>query len=233
MAISKKTATGPAPTSFDDMAQAGSFDTQVLRLPGNRGPWTIMVSPGKLTCRDGRILPVPAKAPHDTGFSSNVEGGLGNGMVSDLQRLGGFVVVPHRRPVVAFGSKHEGLSNYLRMHEGTGPNGRGAAVYWTDAWTRPVMYGHILDWEYDHEGRDEWLEGLIDIIAPNGLADAQIRAAIQPAVSAAQALMDREDRRGKRLLAAQVLHIPAEHVPDDLRDVYEAAAGKGMATAKK
>lgn len=212
-----------APVTADSLASSGP-----LRLPGGQGPWTYMVSPAQLTCRNGRIVPLPAKAWHAPGLNGNGRSrGRGEGFVSYLSGQG-YVPVPHDRPAVAFGIERTtpDPSTYLDVYDGIGPSGE-PVEYYCDAWRRPHTLGHTLRWEADEQGRDEWLAGLVDLIGMDGKwSDDQIAIAIDPVVTKARSLLDRDDPRGKRMLAIAVRHLPAEHVPDDLKAAYREATAK-------
>jgi len=233
------------PHTFAAPNAAGSFTGAPLRLPSGHGPWTYMVNPAKLICRNGRIIPAPGKCWHDTGFGSNLPRDLGAGLQQDLRRAGGWLPIDHDRPVVAFGEEitMPAPSTYLREWHGINGAGR-STTYWTDAWSRAEQIGHVLHWDHDAEGRDDWLEGCLDIVAPLGLSESQIEMAIRPIVRSCRNMLDREDRRGRRMLLTRVRHIPADRVPYDLADHYaeaieripkpeSKAATKATATATK
>lgn len=235
-------ATQPQGFNFDlpDPGGLTSFDDAPLRLPGPRGPWTWCLSPAKLCCRHGRILPVAASAWFDDGFSTNQAGGRGNGLIGDLARHGFTTPIPHRRPAIAFGqSTVPSPSTYLRKWTGMDGSRSGESVLYTcvrytDAWTRYESLGHLTQKEEDRDGRDDWLEGCLELIAPGGLSDFQIRLATEPVIRKCLSLLDRgrEDARGRRVLHQTVLHLPPAQVPPELSGVYDEAMNGRARTPK-
>jgi hypothetical protein len=190
-----------------------------------------MISPSRLVCRRGQIVPVPAKAWFEAGFAGNVQGGRGESMIAHLQ-MQGYVQIPHDRPAVAFGTRTLGPeSTYLSRYEGIGPDGK-HCIRWCDAWERPRGLGSLTLWDRDDEGRDAWLAECLALVSPGGLAPVQVQIAVQPLIRTAHVLMDRlHTPRGKRLLLAQLAHIPDEHLPDDLRAIRDAVGKEARASA--
>lgn len=193
-----------------------------------------MLSESRLVCRKGRIVPAPAKAWMEQGFMNNQKGGVGQGMIADLNGRG-WVAIPHTRPAVAFGeptipadaATTERMSTYLHKVKGVGPDGK-PCTRWCDVWERPRGLGTSLVWDRDNDGRDEWLISCLDLVVPDGkLRQVHIDIALQPALRAAYGLLDRATTpRGRRLLLGQLNHIPVEHLPDDLKAALEEFSPK-------
>lgn len=222
----------PMPEANETTGQPGGFSlatpaapslaSTALVLPPSRGLWTYMISGAHLVCRHGRILPALAKAWHDDGYAGNVIGGRGQSLVTQGQ-IAGYHSIPHDRPAVAFGVQRQPYpSTYIAEYRGVDQKGR-PVTHYTDAWRRPQSIGHLTTWELDSDGYDDWLEGCLEIVSPDGLLPVQIDLAIGPVLHNARRLLDRDDQRGKRLLREQVLHLPADLVPDDLQAAYDGA----------
>tara|TARA_R110000751_G_scaffold94923_2_gene185332 strand:- start:562 stop:1275 length:714 start_codon:yes stop_codon:yes gene_type:complete len=225
----------PEPHSFVRQAGEQSFTGSPLILDESRGPWTMMLHPGRVTCRSGLIVPMAAKAWHQTGISMNRAGGNGLGFQTQLIQNDGYIAIPHDRPVEAFGVSitEARPSTYLKAWRGVDKAGRAMTKY-TNAWEKPEQHGTAVYWDSDEAGRDAWLAEAIELIAPDGLTDRHIRAAVEPIVRRCYALQDRQDPRGRRLLLLQVRHLPADHVPYDLADLYaEATQPKKRKTTPK
>ena len=202
-------------------ARGNALSRAALQLPGSRDPWTYCVSPTRLMCIDGEVLPELAKAWHTPGSNGNAAGvGQGQGFVSNLMGVG-FVPVPHDIECSAFGDSRAGapLSAYLDRYEGVS-RGR-PVVYHADAWHRPKQLGHLVSWEHDREGWKDFLRRCLALVSPDGLIDMQVEMAVAPVLRRIQAAQDRDDARGQRMLAALLAHLPPEHIPVDLRDEVE------------
>ena len=202
-------------------ARGNALSRAQLQLPGPRDPWTYCVSPTRLMCLDGEILPELAKAWHTPGANGNAGGrGQGQGFVSNLMGAG-FTPVPHDIETTAFGESRAGapLSAYLDRYEGMS-RGR-PVVYHADAWHRPKQPGHLVSWERDREGWKGFLRQCLALVSPDGLVDMQVELAVAPVLRRIQAAQDRDDARGQRMLTALLSHLPPEHVPADLRDQVE------------
>jgi|DEB0MinimDraft_10_1074344.scaffolds.fasta_scaffold17092_2 hypothetical protein len=186
-----------------------------MRLPKNRGAWDYMVSPVSLSCRDGDIVPNLAKAWHTPGMNGNgrsTDNG-GTGFKASLGQMG-FVAVPHTFPVVAFGEKRDpgAGSTYLQRFESRG------MVYHADAWHRPKVYGHITRWEFDAEGYHKFLCDVRDkVLGMKKPEDWQIEIATRALLEEIQLLQEREDARGRRLLAERLAQLPPDLIPPDLK----------------
>ncbi len=93
-----------APNLMSPALAGPSLGSGPLPLPGQRDPWTYMVSPTKLRSYKGVILPALAKAWHTPGLHGNGrDWGRGEGYQSNMMQLG-FVAVPHVMDCVAFGA---------------------------------------------------------------------------------------------------------------------------------
>jgi hypothetical protein len=208
------------------LARGNTMSRTALRLPKHRDAWTFCVSPTKLQCIDGEILPELSKAWHTPGMNGNGAGrGQGQGFVSNLMGEG-FVPVPHDIDCEAFGESRAGapLSAYLDRHQGVS-RGR-SVVYHSDAWERPYQLGNATDWKRDHEGWKAFLRKCLAIVSPDGLVDLQVRIAVDPLVRRIRAAQDRDDARGRRMLVKMFSNLPAEHCPDDLLAAREAVMPK-------
>jgi hypothetical protein len=211
---------------------------------GSNLPWSYVVNPGRLECRGGRILPVVGKVWHEPGFGANAvgdsEGGMG--FFSNVRASApGTLIIPHDRPATAWGVLRDPAtygpphgSTYMVCHRGRTAGGSDA-YQWSDAWARPVPLGAIqATWKQDLDGRDRWLETCLDLICPNGHpTDEQITIAIRPTIEHCRHMQDRNDPRGQRALRIAVLHLPEEHVPADLRGIYDDARGVAAEVAGK
>jgi hypothetical protein len=220
MPIGDQQSTAPA------FAAGTSFSRQDLRLPGQRDAWTYCVSPTRLFCLDGLILPELAKAWHTPGIQGNPPGtNRGQGFVGNMI-ANGYQPVPHDMACEAFGQSRAGspVSTYLDRYEGVS-GGRGV-VYYSDAWHRPRQLGHLTSWEHDRDGWKAFLARCLDIVSPNGLVDLQVQLAVAPVLRRIRAAQDRDDARGRRMLLQLLSHLPAEHVPSDLADLVEESQPK-------
>ena len=209
---------GPALARGNTMARA------VLQLPGSRDAWTYCVSPTRLQCMDGEILPELAKAWHTPGMNGNGAGaGQGQGFVSNLMAAG-YTPIPHDLDCVAFGESRAGaaLSSYLDRHEGISAGQ--PVVYHSDAWHRPKQLGHLTSWDFDREGWKAFLRQCLAIVSPDGLVDMQVQIAVNPVLRRIRAAQDREDARGRRMLSQLVNHLPVEFIPADLVEAAMADA---------
>jgi|TARA_S200002703_G_scaffold140227_1_gene131375 hypothetical protein len=188
----------------------------VLKLPKHRDAWTWCVSPTKLMCVDGEILPELTKAWHTPGMNGNGAGrGQGQGFVSNLMAEG-MVPIPHDIECEAFGESRAGapLSAYIDRYEGVCRGRR--VVYHSEAWERPYQLGNATDWQRDHEGKKAFLRKCLAMVSPDGLVELQVRLAVEPLVRRIRAALDRDDARGKRNAVRMFNHLPAEHCPEDL-----------------
>jgi hypothetical protein len=214
---------GPA-LAGPSLARGNALSRATLQLPGSRDAWTYCVSPTRLQCFEGEILPELAKAWHTPGANGNAPGrGQGQGFVSNLMAVG-FTPVPHDIDATAFGASRGDapLSAYLDRHVGVS-GGRGV-VYHSDAWHRPKQLGHLVSWEFDREGWKAFLRDCLALVSPDGLVDMQVEIAVAPVLRRIRAAQDRDDARGRRMLASLVSHLPPDHVPEDLRDELEVPA---------
>jgi len=211
----------PAPEQSQAPALAApALARGVLRLPRARGPWTYLVSPTKLGCWRGKIIPHLAKASHEPGFCGNGRAhGHGEGMVAYMQTQG-FTAIPHDMPgLSAFGTpRGGGQSYYLDRWEGLDSTGR-PVVYWSEAWFRPRSLGRVIGWETDEEGWLDFLGRCLRLVSPV-LDQIQIDLACQPRISQIRSLLDRPDSpRRKRLIDAHLQDLPREHTPEDLAEM--------------
>lgn len=240
MAISGPPTGGTGP-SLAGPALAGrqALAQQELRLPGQRDAWTYCVSPTKLQCVSGRILPELAKAWHTPGINGNPAGtNRGAGFISNLVAIG-FQPVPHDLDCVAFGESRAGspVSTYLDRHVGIDGDRR-RVVYYSDAWTRPKRIGHLVRWERDHAGWLDFLDQCLALVCPTGeLEPLQIELAMEPVIRRIRTAQDREDSRGRRMVDALLAQVPHEHLPPDLADLAaeraEQAKGKTKTKSRK
>ena len=216
-------AAAPKP-ALSQPAGGPSLGATPLRLREGRGPYTWMISAARLGCRHGRIVPMVVPAWHAPGIGANVRGDHGAGYIGQLRRQG-YVEIPHDRlPCVAFGASRAGAkhSTYLERYEGVGADGR-PVTQWVDAWQRPQQIGHLVVWETDDEGRDEFLAAALRDLACGGrdLTSAQVQLAIRPILARIRAEADRDTARSRRLIATMAGHLPAEHTPPDIRRLLE------------
>ena len=220
------------------LAGGPSLTRGAMPLPGQRDAWTYCVSPTRLHCIDGLILPTLAKAWHTPGANGNSASpdSRGQGFISNLMGVG-YVAVPHDLPAVAFGEdrKTAPVSTYLDRYEGVS-HGRGV-VYYSEAWRRPKRIGHLVSWEFDREGWLAFLGDCLALVCPDGLVQMQIDLAMQPLVRRLRAAQDREDSRGRRMVATLLDNAPIDHLPADLLDLAaehsEAKAAKAKAPTKR
>ncbi len=225
-------ASGPS-LAGPSLARGNTLSRAALQLPGNREAWTYCVSPTRLHCVDGEILPELAKAWHTPGMNGNGAGrGQGQGFVSNLMAVG-YTPVPHDIACEAFGASRAGasLSSYLDRHEGIS-SGR-PVVYHSDAWHRPKQLGHLTSWEFDREGWKVFLRQCLALVSPEGLVELQVQIAVNPVLRRIRAAEDRDDARGRRMLAQLVSHLPPEFVPADLMEAAEATSTSKAKTQRK
>jgi hypothetical protein len=205
-----------------------------MQLPGQRDPWTYCVSPTRLHCRRGRILPTLAKAWHTPGIHGNSASpdNRGAGFVGNLMTAG-YTPVPHDLKAVAFGESRTNapISAYLDRYEGVAHGRR--VVYYSDAWHRPRRVGHLTSWEYDEEGWMTFLQSCLDLVAPGGLLGMQVQIAIQPIVRRLRAAQDRDDSRGRRMVRTLLEHAPIDHLPPDLQELAAERATPAPAPTPK
>ena len=95
-------------------------------------------------------------------------------------------------------------------------------VYYSEAWRRPKRIGHLVSWEADREGWLKFLGDCLALVSPNGLVQMQIDLAMQPLVRRLRAAQDREDSRGRRMVATLLDNAPIDHLPPDLLDLAHA-----------
>lgn len=199
-----------------------SLGSAPLRLAGGRGPFTIMVTPAKLGCRFGRIVPLHVCAMHDPGIGSNVKGDNGAGFIHDLTTQG-YVAIPHNFvPCVAFGESRVGSepSYYLRKHEGYDGEGRSVEMF-TDAWMRPRQLGHLTTWENDREGRDTFLIEALRRLVMGGrdLEPIQVEIATMPLIRRILDEARMDTAHARQMIREMVVHLPPEHMPDSIKDI--------------
>ena len=156
------------------------------------------------------------------GLSANIEGDGGHGHVSDLIRQG-YVAMPHGfLPAVAFGLSRAGSqhSTYLDMHSGHDLAGN-PVVKWTDAWTRPLRLGHIVEWEQDEEGRDAFLiAAWVKLCnADQPLSKLQVRIATRPLISRIESEANQSSERSRLLISQLAAQLPAEHYTESVRQI--------------
>lgn len=224
---------GSNQTTAPAFAAGSSFARQDLRLPRQRDAWTYCVSPTRLFCVDGQILPELAKAWHTPGIQGNPAGtNRGQGFVGNMIAQG-YQPVPHDLPCQAFGAPRAGspVSTYLDRYEGVSRGRR--VVYYSDAWHRPRQLGHLTSWEHDRAGWLDFLERCLALVSPDGLVDLQVQLAVAPVLRRVRAAQDRDDARGRRMLAQLLSHLPAEHVPDDLRHLVASEQKPKTARRRK
>lgn len=205
-----------APNLMAPALAGPSLGNGPLPLPGQRDPWTYMVSPTKLRSYKGVILPALAKAWHTPGLHGNGrDWGRGEGYQSNMMQLG-FVAVPHVMDCVAFGAPRANpeVSAYLDRYQGVA-QGR-AVTYYSDAWHRPRRIGHLVAWDFDEAGWMAFLAQCLKLVTPGELDPVQVEIATLPLISAIRAAQDRSDERGKRTVTELLGHLPPEHTPDDL-----------------
>jgi len=160
------------------LARGNTMARTVLKLPKHRDAWTWCVSPTKLMCVDGEILPELTKAWHTPGMNGNGAGrGQGQGFVSNLMAEG-MVPIPHDIECEAFGESRAGapLSAYIDRYEGVCRGRR--VVYHSEAWERPYQLGNATDWQRDHEGKKAFLRKCLAMVSPDGLVELQVRLAV-------------------------------------------------------
>lgn len=226
-----------APTSGPSLAgpslSGGSLANGPLPLPRARDRWTYMVNAGKLHCVRGEIVPSLAKAWHTPGLNGNGAAlGRGEGYMASMV-ADGWTAIPHNFDCVAFGESRASapLSAYLDRYEGVA-QGRGV-VYHSDAWSRPRRIGHLVTWDRDHDGWADFLRRCLALVTPGDLDPMQIAIAVEPLAAGIRGLLDRDDARGRRLLAQHLTHMPTEHCPPDLVEVLEAHNAATAATATR
>lgn len=222
-------ASSGAPRSRYSLAspqQGPSLQGGPLRLPGGRGPWTYLISPAKLACRDGAIVPLPAKAWHEPGLNGNGKNpGRGEGFVLRMQSQG-FIAIPHDFPASAFGAQRsvDPISTYLDRYEGIDAMGR-PCVYYTDAWERPESLGHLIHWKRDKVGRDAFLvAALMALTGINVLSAVQIQIATTPLIDSIRSLFRARGLDAARHLGERIAHLPPGHIPPDVARIARAVA---------
>jgi hypothetical protein len=227
---------GGTPSLARSSAAGPSLAAGALRLPGFRGPWTYMISPAKLGVRLGRIVPLPAKAWHEPGLNGNapVAGNGGEGFIMTLRRQG-FVELSHDIPAIAFGQErlpgNVADSTYLQRYTGVDPQGR-STVYWCDAWERPEPFGHLIAWKRDQEGRDAWLHQQLLRVSGGELSELQIRLATEPLIASIRSIYRAHGEKAAHRLREQLKHLPAAHVPPDLKAIAESVGASPSVEAE-
>jgi hypothetical protein len=232
------TPTGGQSLAGPSLAAGPALTRGAMPLPGQRDPWTYCVSPTRLHCIEGRILPTLAKAWHTPGSNGNSASpdSRGQGFVANLMAVG-YTAVPHDIAAVAFGEDRANaqVSTYLDRYEGVS-DGR-KVVYYSEAWKRPRRIGHLVNWEIDRDGWLDFLQSCLDLVCPDGLIQVQVDLALEPTLRRLRAAQDREDSRGRRMMATLLRHAPTEHLPPDLADLAieqaEALAARTAPPAKR
>ena len=205
----------------------------LLRVQRAACGWTWMIDPGRLGCRNGRIVPLPIKAPWQPGLLSNNRApDQGAGAVAEFSRPAyGMVPIPHDRPATAWGkprepSEGDALSTYVVPMDAV--SGGRNVIHHVDAWTRPTLVGSHIEWKHDRDGRDAFLAQALLDLGTNGtgkLSEAQIHLATAPAIHKLDQLSMQDSRNAAREYVRQAAHIPPEHLPaEHKRRVEELTA---------
>lgn len=181
-----------------------------------------MISPAKLGCRNGRIVPMPAKAWHEPGLNGNApRASQGEGYIMTLRRQG-YQEISHDTPAVAFGADRVNVADSTYLDRYTGQDGQGrSVVYWADAWERPQALGHIIYWERDQEGRDQWLEAQLLRLSGGALSEVQIRLATEPLIASIRSIWRTHGAKAAQRVKEQLGHLPADRIPADLLAVAQ------------
>lgn len=221
-AASAPPATRSSAPSLARGASGPSLGSTPLLLRPGRGPWTWCISPARLGCRNGQIVPLPVPAYHAAGLSANVRGDNGAGYVGQLTRQG-YKAVPHDRlPCVAFDASREGApdSTYLHRWEGRDIGG-GTVERWSDAWSRPIQFGHQVIWEQDAAGRDAFLvQCLIDLCNDGQpLSAIQIRMATEPLIDRIRAEAGNEAPAARKVVRQLAQHLPRANYTPEVVDI--------------
>ena len=192
-----------------------SLGSRPLVLRPGRGPFTWMVSPAKLGCHHGKIVPLMATAWHAPGLSGNRRGDLGRGYQSQLE-MEGYVAIPHNwgADSLAFGVPRTGAadSTYLQRWNGVTIYGS-PAVQWTHAWKQPQQLGHRVDWVSDDAGRIAFMQRALIELANEGreLSDLQIRIAVEPLQRRIVSESIHDSGHARMVVRQCAVHLPREH----------------------
>jgi len=204
-----------------------SLAGSAVTVPRERLPWTYLVSPIRLRCYRGQILPCLAKASHAPGLNGNArQPGRGEGFIAALV-ADGWHQVPHGIECVAFGETRTAAmcgraieSTYLTHHRGL--LHRRPASYYTDAWHRPRVIGPLTRWSFDEDGWVDFLGRCLKLVWDKPLDEIQIELAVEPVIRRLRTSLGRDTIPCKQAVGACLTHLPAEHVPADLREMYDA-----------
>ena len=192
-----------------------SLGSRPLVLRPGRGPFTWMVSPAKLGCHHGQIVPLLATAWHAPGLSGNRRGDLGRGYQSQLE-MEGYIPIPHNwgADSLAFGVSRTGAADSTYLQRWSGVTIYGApAVQWTHAWKQPQQLGHRVDWITDDAGRIAFMRRALIELANDGreLSDLQIRIAVEPLQRRIVSESIHDSGHARKVVRQCALHLPREH----------------------
>ncbi len=241
---SKKTET-PTPAAGGSVFAfaAGQTGSQLapgeLVVPRPSDPFTYMINPGALQCRNGRIVPKVAHAMWTPGLCGNGKAmGRGEGMRLQLQGLG-YTEIPHDFPAVAFGAQRVPgpgvVSSYIDEHQARTSLGRGGRLvkHYTDCWTRPERLGHLVDWVRDDEGRDAFLAEALIQLGNKGrpLTETQIKIATTPILRKLGQLLSTDTAHSRRIFLQTVAHLPDEYMTHEFREAHRRIRGDSQAAS--
>jgi hypothetical protein len=192
-----------------------SLGSRPLVLRPGRGPFTWMVSPAKLGCHHGKIVPLMATAWHAPGLSGNRRGDLGRGYQSQLE-MEGYVAIPHNwgADSLAVGVPRTGAADSTYLQRWNGVTIYGApAVQWTHAWKQPQQLGHRVDWVSDDAGRIAFMQRALIELANEGreLSDLQIRIAVEPLQRRIVSESIHDSGHARMVVRQCAVHLPREH----------------------
>jgi hypothetical protein len=172
-------------------------------------------------CLNGQVVALPVQALHEAGIGANVRGDGGGGQINDLTRSG-YKAVPHNLPgVTAFGKARDGAADSVYLEKWVGQDIGGNSVErWTDAWMRPVQFGHQVIWEHDEPGRAAFKAQILIEVANGGqpLSDLQLRMAARPMIERIKAESSRESPAARKLVRQIALHLPRALFTDEVHD---------------
>ncbi len=111
---------------------------------------------------DGEALYLPVKVPLQPGLQGCRDGSIASAVEYET-RTNRRTVVPHDRPVRAWGVEHGGYIQAVDLR----PDARGKPrVHHADVWTRYEVVGAQVQTSYDRAGFLDFCRSLVDLLGP-------------------------------------------------------------------
>lgn len=191
-------------------SQAGSL------LRGFRPSFVLMARLDRLEVSGGLVLPDLSRIEAVAGRGGNTAADTVHpgGWVQNMVREG-WQQVPDGLDFVVWGANRAGCASGCTYRDWRQTDR--VAGMWSEAWSRPKIYGAVTRWQIDHDGKRAFQAAVLRwLLNGSELDDDLIDAACAPVIEIARAYLGSANPNTIERLKAAVAQLPPDRIPSDL-----------------